>query len=177
MHADNPLPRPRRSLPLLLLTLTAAALTGGTARAGLQNDQETDPLVQANLQKFQDMKFGLFIHWGPCSQWGARIAWPLSRAHTWARPDHLKAWTERGKDFERFSRDYFDLNKTFDPTAFDPDVWARAAKHAGMAALALGALGVVFGDIGTSPLYALQTVFSADDHAVSASSADVYGVI
>ncbi len=27
-----------------------------------------------------------------------------------------------------------------------------------MAALALGALGVVFGDIGTSPLYALQTV-------------------
>ena len=31
----------------------------------------------------------------------------------------------------------------------------------GMAALTLGALGVVFGDIGTSPLYALQTVFSA----------------
>jgi KUP system potassium uptake protein len=37
---------------------------------------------------------------------------------------------------------------------------------AGLAALALGALGVVFGDIGTSPLYALQTVFSADNHAV-----------
>jgi KUP system potassium uptake protein len=46
-----------------------------------------------------------------------------------------------------------------------------------MAALALGALGVVFGDIGTSPLYALQTVFSADDHAVKATEADVYGVI
>ena len=35
------------------------------------------------------------------------------------------------------------------------------ARSAGMAALTLGALGVVFGDIGTSPLYALQTVFSA----------------
>src|SRR6201989_1579757 len=49
--------------------------------------------------------------------------------------------------------------------------------HAGMAALTLGALGVVFGDIGTSPLYALQTVFSADDHAVKATQGDVYGVI
>lgn len=46
-----------------------------------------------------------------------------------------------------------------------------------MAALALGALGVVFGDIGTSPLYALQTVFTADDFAVQANPVDVYGVI
>ena len=46
-----------------------------------------------------------------------------------------------------------------------------------MAALTLGALGVVFGDIGTSPLYALQTVFTADNHAVHATPAEVYGVI
>ena len=50
-------------------------------------------------------------------------------------------------------------------------------RELGMAALALGALGVVFGDIGTSPLYSLQTVFSADHHAVKATPADVYGVI
>src|ERR1700742_1407831 len=50
----------------------------------------------------------------------------------------------------------------------------------GMAVLALGALGalgVVFGDIGTSPLYALQTVFSADHGAVHPTEQDVYGVI
>ena len=46
-----------------------------------------------------------------------------------------------------------------------------------MAALTAGALGVVFGDIGTSPLYALQTVFSADHHAVRPTEASVYGVI
>ena len=46
-----------------------------------------------------------------------------------------------------------------------------------MVALALGALGVVFGDIGTSPLYALQTVFTADNYAVQANPVDVYGVI
>ena len=49
-------------------------------------------------------------------------------------------------------------------------------KKAG-AALTLGALGVVFGDIGTSPLYALQTVFSADHHSIRATEAGVYGVI
>jgi KUP system potassium uptake protein len=46
-----------------------------------------------------------------------------------------------------------------------------------MAALTLGALGVVFGDIGTSPLYALQTVFSADNGAVKPTEGDVLGVI
>jgi KUP system potassium uptake protein len=46
-----------------------------------------------------------------------------------------------------------------------------------MAALTLGALGVVFGDIGTSPLYAVQTVFTADHHAVHATPGEVYGVI
>ena len=55
----------------------------------------------------------------------------------------------------------------------------RAAGHrtSGMAALTVGALGVVFGDIGTSPLYALQTVFSADHHAVPVDRAGVYGVV
>ncbi len=46
-----------------------------------------------------------------------------------------------------------------------------------MGALTLGALGVVFGDIGTSPLYALQTVFTADHHAIKPTEGDVYGVI
>jgi KUP system potassium uptake protein len=43
--------------------------------------------------------------------------------------------------------------------------------------LVLAALGIVFGDIGTSPLYALQTVFSIDDGAVRPTEGDVYGVI
>jgi KUP system potassium uptake protein len=48
---------------------------------------------------------------------------------------------------------------------------------AGMAALSFGALGVVFGDIGTSPLYALQTVFTHDNHAVPTTDSAVYGVV
>jgi KUP system potassium uptake protein len=56
------------------------------------------------------------------------------------------------------------------------------AAHGGVrrgieAGLVVGALGVVFGDIGTSPLYALQTVFKIDNGAVKPTPADVYGVI
>src|SRR5262252_2561062 len=46
------------------------------------------------------------------------------------------------------------------------------------AALAVGALGVVFGDIGTSPLYTVQTVFSpSDPHPVPVSAQNVFGVV
>ena len=54
---------------------------------------------------------------------------------------------------------------------------ARGPSGAGAPlALMVGALGVVFGDIGTSPLYALQTVFSIDHGAVHSGRVDVYGV-
>jgi len=46
------------------------------------------------------------------------------------------------------------------------------------AALVVGALGVVFGDIGTSPLYTIQTVFDpGDPHPVSTGVENVFGVI
>ena len=42
----------------------------------------------------------------------------------------------------------------------------------------VGALGVVFGDIGTSPIYTLQTLFNPDDpHPVPISTQNVYGVV
>ena len=45
-------------------------------------------------------------------------------------------------------------------------------------ALEIGALGVVFGDLGTSPLYTVQTVFSpSDPHRVQVSTQNVYGVV
>lgn len=53
----------------------------------------------------------------------------------------------------------------------------RRAHQAGIGAVILAALGVVFGDIGTSPLYALQTVFALDHGAVRPTPGDVYGVI
>ncbi len=48
----------------------------------------------------------------------------------------------------------------------------------GKTALALGALGVVFGDIGTSPLYTVQAVYSRDaTRPVAVDATSVFGVI
>ncbi len=44
-------------------------------------------------------------------------------------------------------------------------------------AMALAALGVVFGDIGTSPIYTVQGIFSAGHHTVALNTANVYGIL
>jgi alpha-L-fucosidase len=38
---------------------------------------ETDPLVLEKLEQWQDMKFGLLMHWGPYSQWGIVESWSI----------------------------------------------------------------------------------------------------
>ena len=52
----------------------------------------------------------------------------------------------------------------------------ETAARGRLAALALGALGVVYGDIGTSPLYALRECFHGT-HAIEVSRGNVLGVI
>jgi alpha-L-fucosidase len=93
---------------------------------------ETEPWLKERLAWFQDLKFGIMMHWGAYSQWGCIESWPLVEEDQWARPDALKAWTERGKDIERFNRDYWALPKAFNPVKFDPRPWTQAAKAAGM---------------------------------------------
>ncbi|MEU3644864.1 potassium transporter Kup [Lentzea sp. NPDC034063] len=55
----------------------------------------------------------------------------------------------------------------------------RKLAHDGVRlAVIVGALGVVFGDIGTSPIYTIQTVFNpSDPHPVPVSVDNVYGVV
>ncbi|MFG1816668.1 potassium transporter Kup [Kribbella sp. NPDC049174] len=55
---------------------------------------------------------------------------------------------------------------------------AQGTRSPAKAALMVGALGVVFGDIGTSPIYTIQTVFNPEDpHPVAASTDSVFGII
>ena len=46
----------------------------------------------------------------------------------------------------------------------------------GTAALALGALGVVYGDIGTSPLYSFKEAFTEESHRMTVDTINVYGI-
>jgi KUP system potassium uptake protein len=57
-------------------------------------------------------------------------------------------------------------------------VQAEGKRAAGRSALVVAALGVVFGDIGTSPIYTIQTAFNpSDPHPIQASLESVYGVV
>ena len=89
-------------------------------------NEETDPLVLRNLEQFQDMKFGLMLHWGIYSVWGAVESWPICDAEPYGRPD-LPAWEESNQNVDRFMQMYFDLNQAFNPVEFTAQAWAQAA--------------------------------------------------
>lgn len=88
----------------------------------------TDPLVIRNLENWQDLKFGLFMHWGTYSQWGVVESWslcPEDESWTQRKPEH-------GKSYYEYVKNYENLQTTFNPTQFNPQKWADAAKKAGM---------------------------------------------
>ena len=57
------------------------------------------------------------------------------------------------------------------------DSASPSTKKTALPALALTALGVVFGDIGTSPLYTMKEVFSAGHHPIPLTHDNVYGIL
>jgi KUP system potassium uptake protein len=54
---------------------------------------------------------------------------------------------------------------------------ARRSGRLRIATLSLGALGVVYGDIGTSPLYALRESFEGAGHEIPVDEANILGVL
>lgn len=88
----------------------------------------SDPLVRAKLDKWQDLKFGLFMHWGTYSQWGVVESWSIC-------PED-EGWTQRkgpySATYNGYVKAYEGLQKTFNPVKFNPEKWVAAAKYAGM---------------------------------------------
>jgi len=90
---------------------------------------ETNPLVLNKIEQWQDLKFGLLMHWGAYSQWGIVESWSLC-------PEEY-GWCERTagsnpNNYNAYVEEYRDLKKTFNPVKFNPEKWADAAKNAGM---------------------------------------------
>ncbi|OGV64748.1 MAG: hypothetical protein A2283_22915 [Lentisphaerae bacterium RIFOXYA12_FULL_48_11] len=64
------------------------------------------------IKRWQDMRFGMFIHWGPVSLTGHEIGW--------ARGSQTPA------------EEYDNLYKKFNPEKFNAEEWVKVAKDAGM---------------------------------------------
>src|ERR1051325_6689634 len=54
---------------------------------------------------------------------------------------------------------------------------ANSVTKSRLSTLALSALGVVFGDIGTSPLYTMKEVFAVSHHPVPLTHDNVFGIL
>ena len=88
-----------RMCVLALLWLSAAA---------------ADPAAE-RLKRFNDAKFGLFIHWGPYSLASVEASWPIMGQSRWGISE----------------ADYRKLPERFNPVKFDARAWVRLAKAAG----------------------------------------------
>ncbi len=112
--------------PLLLIALTAALVNASGQHA--KYIAPSDSLVQKKIEQWQDLKFGLFMHWGTYSQWGIVESWSIC-------PED-EGWTQRqgpfAKSYTEYVKAYENLQTTFNPVNFAPEKWAKAAKDAGM---------------------------------------------
>ncbi|WP_375443836.1 alpha-L-fucosidase [uncultured Fibrella sp.] len=87
-----------------------------------------DELVKKKLAHWQDVKFGLLMHWGTYSQRGIVESWSLC-------PED-EGWCERkgptADNWYDYKKGYEMLQTTFNPVKFNPNRWAEAAQKAGM---------------------------------------------
>jgi alpha-L-fucosidase len=91
---------------------------------------DPDTAIQHRLEEWQDLKFGLLMHWGTYSQWGIVESWSICPEDlSWATGARKKGVADNYHDYVR---KYEALQTTFNPARFNPGKWAAAAKEAGM---------------------------------------------
>jgi len=112
---------------LLAAFLTITCLPAGVESSLGQAAGQATPWWQhakpESVRRWQDMRFGLFVHWGPVSLKGTEIGWS-------------RGGPRRGRNDVRTGeipvKEYDNLYKTFNPVHFDANEWVQIARDAGM---------------------------------------------
>ncbi len=102
--------------PLRFLLLALAFGSPFTARVA---SAQQEPWLKARpelMQRWQDLTFGMFIHWDPSSLLGVEISWHRQSPFNGPIPDEV----------------YDNLYRSFYPGQFDAKAIAQTAKDAGM---------------------------------------------
>ena len=102
----------QRSILLALFLSLAPCISQGQRLGGGGEAHPDLKTNAASLRKWQEMRFGMFIHWGPVTLRGTEIGW------------------SRGPQVR--IEDYDTLYKEFNPILFNAREWVRTAKTAGM---------------------------------------------
>ncbi len=110
------------------------------------------------MKEWQDLKYGLFVHWGPCSIAGVEIGWGRKAprqgvSSTWYPTDAIPG------------EEYDNLHKEFDPVDFDAEAWIKTGKKAGMKYIVSTAKhvdGFMLWDTKTSDYNIMNTPYGKD---------------
>lgn len=114
----------------IVLALVGLALAGNISaqsfvhEASKQYQWPKDQKVVEKLKKWQDLKFGIILHWGVYSVPGMVESWQIT-SEDWITPDLTRTYEEE-------KQWYWGLSKDFNPTKFNPEQWAKVTKKAGM---------------------------------------------
>ncbi|WP_316846623.1 alpha-L-fucosidase [Pedobacter psychrodurus] len=117
---------------IILLVLLAAPLFGNAQEkraadiydASTSYEYPTDPLVRKKLDAWQDLKFGVIIHFGLYSVGGIRESWLLCNEPRFVRDSTIA--------YDDYKKWYWGQSQKFNPVKFDPDKWAEISQKAGM---------------------------------------------
>ena len=96
----------------LMCVLLAGLVSGAWAQDAKPAAAEALPVDPAALARWRELRFGMFIHWGPVSLKGTEIGW------------------SRGAQIPL--EEYDQLYTKFNPDKFNADEWVKTAKDAGM---------------------------------------------
>jgi alpha-L-fucosidase len=120
--------------PFFLRRLMVAAALLACVSSGIAQKEEAVPVVeeramQASLDSFAQMKFGLFIHWGlyaiPAGEWNGRPVRGIGE------------WIMRHEEIP--VAEYAQLARQFNPVKYNADEWVQLARDAGMKYLVITA--------------------------------------
>jgi len=112
---------------LMAVIVAGACLQKGPERGGAYIPPVEED-VKENIAAWQDMKFGMFIHWGTYSIRGIVESWSLCPENV----DWQFKSRPQNESYEDYVRGYEALQTQFNPVEFDPAKWAEAARYAGM---------------------------------------------
>ena len=114
---------------LILFAILAANFSMAQVRGDVQKQADgyewpTDPAVLQKLDQWQDLKFGVLMHWGIYATQGMVESWAICN----------EEWIRRaeGSVYEDYKKWYWDLSKEFNPVNFNPEQWADVFTKAGM---------------------------------------------
>ena len=114
-----------RSMMIVLVAILQ--VTGWAMAADLSKVpqiHETPEQRDERMQWFRDAKFGMFVHWGPCSVGQREIGWGRNANRPW---DINGVQTPRTEDPV-----YDNYYKQFNPSNYNAEAWVSFAKESGM---------------------------------------------